>query len=245
MKKLISTLLTAVLLVSLFAITGTAQAATKTTFNGKTAVKGQIVYVAYKLKAPEKMEDIQGKITYSNGLKLMSASYSSKMKSGSFIHNEKLTRTIKFNSVCIAKPMDFTTQTTIVKLKFKITTAGKKTTAFTLECLDGVSQKNYGQTQNNTNFKKLSLTKTNTILTYSLKLNKTNLKLKKGASKTLKVTVTPSSASKKVSWSTSNKKVATVSSKGKVKAKRKGTCYIICKATDGSGKYKKCKIKVS
>ena len=47
--------------------------------------------------------------------------------------------------------------------------------------------------------------------------------------------------SKKVTWSSSNKKVAAVSTKGKVTAKKKGTAIITAKV---SGKKYKCKITV-
>ncbi len=59
-----------------------------------------------------------------------------------------------------------------------------------------------------------------------IKLNKTKVTLNKGKTYTLKV----SGTKKKVKWSTSNKKVATVNSKGKVTAKKKGTCTITAKA---------------
>lgn len=53
----------------------------------------------------------------------------------------------------------------------------------------------------------------------SIKLNKTSATLKKGKSLTLKATISPSSAnSKAVTWTSSNKEVATVTSKGVVKA---------------------------
>lgn len=53
----------------------------------------------------------------------------------------------------------------------------------------------------------------------AIKGNKT-MKVKK--SQTLKVTVTPATAdNQKVTWKTSNKKIATVNSKGKVSAKKK------------------------
>ena len=46
---------------------------------------------------------------------------------------------------------------------------------------------------------------------------------------------------KKIKWSSSNKKIATVSSKGKVTAKKKGTATITAKV---SGKSYKCKVTV-
>ena len=79
----------------------------------------------------------------------------------------------------------------------------------------------------------------------SIKLNKTSATLKKGKSLTLKATISPSSANNKaVIWTSSNKKVATVSSKGVVKAVGNGTATITVKAKDGSGKKATCKITV-
>lgn len=80
-------------------------------------------------------------------------------------------------------------------------------------------------------------------------LNKKAISLKtKGKAKqktyTLKATVTKDANNKKVKWTTSNKKVAVVNSKGKVTAKKKGTCYISVTSTDGSRKSAKCKVTV-
>lgn len=79
----------------------------------------------------------------------------------------------------------------------------------------------------------------------SIKLNTKSKTIKKGKTYTLKAKINPSSATiKKVSWSSSNKNIATISSKGVVKAKKKGRCTITCRALDGSGKKVKCTIKV-
>lgn len=78
-----------------------------------------------------------------------------------------------------------------------------------------------------------------------VKLNKKSYTMTQGKSYTLKASVSPSSASnKKVTWSTSNKNVATVDAKGKVKAVGAGTATITAKANDGSGKKASCKITV-
>lgn len=86
-------------------------------------------------------------------------------------------------------------------------------------------------------------------LVTSVKLNKKAIPLRaKGKAKqktyTLKATVSKDANNKKVKWTTSNKKVAVVNSKGKVTAKKKGTCYISVTSTDGSRKSAKCKITV-
>lgn len=70
-----------------------------------------------------------------------------------------------------------------------------------------------------------------------VKLNKTKVTLKVGKTYTLKL----KNNKKKIKWSTSNKKVATVSSKGKIKAKKKGKATITAKV--GKKKYK-CKVTV-
>ena len=76
-----------------------------------------------------------------------------------------------------------------------------------------------------------------------IKLNKKKLVLKKGKKYKLKYTITPSKATNKmVTWKTTNKKIAKVS-KGKVKALKKGKCYIVVRTKDG-GKKAKCKVIV-
>ena len=78
-----------------------------------------------------------------------------------------------------------------------------------------------------------------------VKLNKTKANLNVGKSLTLKATVTQKKASSKaVVWKSSNKKVATVTGKGVVKAKKAGTVKITATAKDGSGKKATCKVTV-
>ena len=63
---------------------------------------------------------------------------------------------------------------------------------------------------------------------------------------TTTVKVSPNkSANKKVSYKSSNKKIATVSAKGVVKAIAPGTATITAKAADGSGKKATCKVTVN
>ncbi|MGN0242628.1 MAG: Ig-like domain-containing protein [Lachnospiraceae bacterium] len=72
---------------------------------------------------------------------------------------------------------------------------------------------------------------------------KKQITLKKGKKKKLKVAVTPSTASQKVSYKSSKKKVVSVTKTGVLKARKKGTAKITIKTQDGSNK--KCTIKVT
>ena len=89
-------------------------------------------------------------------------------------------------------------------------------------------------------------TKPAVVKVKSIKLSKNNVILNKGKSFILKVTsITPSNATnKKVTWNSSNKKIATVDKNGKVVARGKGTCRITVSATDGSGVRAVCKVTV-
>ena len=70
-----------------------------------------------------------------------------------------------------------------------------------------------------------------------VKLNSKNFVLPVGGKKTLKASVTPKkNTSSKVVWSSSNKKVVSVSSKGVVKGLKDGKAKITAKAADGSNK---------
>ncbi len=78
-----------------------------------------------------------------------------------------------------------------------------------------------------------------------VKLNQKNIRISIGKTYKLKATATPTSANnRKVSWSSSNKSVVTVSSSGQIKAISAGTATITAKAKDGSGKKATCKVQV-
>lgn len=79
------------------------------------------------------------------------------------------------------------------------------------------------------------------VTTSSVKLNKKKLQLKKGKSFKLTAAVKPITSVQKVTFTSNNKKVATVSKNGKIKARRKGRAVI----TVRSGKKKTvCRVNV-
>lgn len=69
----------------------------------------------------------------------------------------------------------------------------------------------------------------------SMKLNTNTLEIKHYATATLVATINPGNASKpKLTWSSSNKKVATVNGNGLIKTKQLGTAVITCRANNGT-----------
>ena len=122
------------------------------------------------------------------------------------------------------------TKAATVDAKGKITAKGKGSATITVTTADGK--------------KKATCKVTVTVPVSSVKLNKTVLTLDKGKTSTLTATVSPSDASnRKVTWTSSNAKVATVDSNGKVTAKGKGTATITVKTADGN-KTATCKVTV-
>ena len=76
----------------------------------------------------------------------------------------------------------------------------------------------------------------------SIKLDKEKIEITVGKSITLKATVTPSNANQKVTWSSNNKAIATVSSSGVVKGIKEGNATITVKTVNG--KTAKCSVTV-
>ena len=81
-------------------------------------------------------------------------------------------------------------------------------------------------------------------ITAKVKLNKSELSLENGKTEVLKATVTPSTLlDKSVTWKSSNTKVATVTSSGKVKGVKIGTATITC-TSKVSGTKATCKVTI-
>lgn len=77
-----------------------------------------------------------------------------------------------------------------------------------------------------------------------IKLNKTKVTMYVGDTKTLKTTFTPSKAGKSVKWTSSNKKVATVTKKGRIKALKAGKTVITCTSKLNKKVKVKCRVTV-
>ena len=94
------------------------------------------------------------------------------------------------------------------------------------------------------NGKRATCTVTVTTDTTGVKLSRTSATVGKGSTLSLTATVSPASASDtSLTWTSSNKKVATVDKNGKVKGIKKGTATITVKTANGQTA--ECKITVS
>ncbi|MDY3909285.1 MAG: Ig-like domain-containing protein [Eubacterium sp.] len=90
----------------------------------------------------------------------------------------------------------------------------------------------------------LEPTPTPIVIPTKVKVTPATKFLKVGKSFYVKATVTGSTKNKKVKWTSSKKKVCTVTQSGKVKGKKVGTAYIKATAKDGSGASARCKVRV-
>jgi uncharacterized protein YjdB len=120
-----------------------------------------------------------------------------------------------------------------VDAKGKVTAKGNGTATITAKAADGSK-------------KSASCKVTVNVKASGVELDQTSVTLKKGKTRQLKATVSPSNASNKnVTWSSSNQKIAVVDSNGKVTAKGKGIATIVATAADGSKKSASCKFTVT
>lgn len=119
---------------------------------------------------------------------------------------------------------------TVSVKKGKLTIKGKKPgiTYVTVTSTNGGTAKVKIQVKKTVNVSKLTLVKKASI--------------KKGKKLTLKAVKTPVTATSKITWKSSNSKIATVTSKGVVKAKKRGDVTIT--AYSSNGKKAKCKVRV-
>ena len=91
------------------------------------------------------------------------------------------------------------------------------------------------KTKTNGKIAKCTVTVKPKVQVISIKLNKTSGSVYKGGTYQLRATVSPSNATfPEVKWSSSNKKVATVSSTGKVTGVAAGKTVITCRSVDNS-----------
>lgn len=146
--------------------------------------------------------------------------------------DETQVKAVKFNGV-VANKENVANGTYKMSRPFVLATKGEPTGA-TAEFINWIkTSSNAKKIISKMGFVTLSEVK---IVPRQIKLNvKKKITLKKGKKKTIKCTIYPANAvNKKVKFKSSNKKVATVSSKGVVKAKKKGKATITIVSAEGN-----------
>ena len=149
--------------------------------------------------------------------------------------------------------LDTAEDTIVIKVKSKLIGAGDRYTAYACNGEPIWESRDVRVTKVDDGYVKLKVmaegpvvlcrTRTGAKL-QSLKMNKTTATVKKNKKLQLRVTAKPSNASgRTVTWSSSDKSIATVSKKGVVKAKKQGTVIITATSFDGSKKAT-CKVTV-
>ena len=119
-----------------------------------------------------------------------------------------------------------------ISSKGVITAKGKGTCTITCTAADGYGAKSICEVTVKQQVTGISLSETTSFLWI-------------GETKTLSTTITPKTANNTtIEWSSSDNSVATVSSKGVITAKGKGTCTITCTAADGYGTKSTCSVTV-
>ena len=148
------------------------------------------------------------------------------------------TKTIK----ATVKPSDATTKT--VTWKSSKTSVAKVSSSGKVTAVAAGSATITATTKDGSFTATCKVTVNSSVKVTGVTLDKTSVNLKIGAATQLTPTVKPSNATNKaVSWSSSNKEVAYVSSSGKVSGYATGTATITCKTKDG-GYTATCKVTV-
>ena len=141
--------------------------------------------------------------------------------------------TAKVSQVYVGKKA--TIKVTKTKVTGKVTFKSSNKKVATVNSKGVITGKKAGKTVITVKVGKYTKKLTVKVKKPSFKLVKSSAKLKKGKKVTIKVKAAPVS---KVTFKSSNKKVATVSSKGVVKAKKKGTATITVKCNGITKKFK-------
>lgn len=137
----------------------------------------------------------------------------------------------------------YTLKATVTPSSEKVTWSSSNTKVATVNSKGKITAKKEGTATITAKIKGTSMKKTCkiTVKKKSLKLSSDKVSIYVGDTKTLRATPTPSG--EKILWTSSNTKVATVNSSGKITAKKAGTATITAKIKDTNIK-KTCKLTV-
>lgn len=249
MKKLLFSIVT-VLLMTVFMMgtvfaeagheTNKLEATIEITANKTSVVEGDEVEFTFTIKDLKNAEDdsiaaIEGKVEYNTDFfEFVSTTFSTGGQSGE-----------KFNVTKVGKEGEVYAK---LVLKVKENARGTGDVKFTeLMASDGDMDKAEGDAEASTNPISFNIVKTvtppPTVAVTNVKIEATKTTLKVGETTILKAVVEPTIATnKKVTWSSSDDKVATIDSNGQVKGIKEGEATITATTEDGN---KKATLKIT
>lgn len=248
MKKLVFSIIT-VLLMTIFMM-GTVfakaitlvklEATIEITANKTSVVEGDEVEFTFTIKDLKNAKDdsiaaIEGKVEYNTDFfEFVSTTFSTGGQSGE-----------KFNVTKVGKEGEVYAK---LVLKVKENASGIGDVKFTeLMASDGDMDKAEGAAEASTNPISFNIAKTvtppSTVAVTNVKIEATKTTIKVGETTILKAVVEPTTATnKKVTWSSSDDKVATIDSNGQVKGIKEGEATITATTEDGN---KKATLKIT
>ncbi len=249
MKKLLFSIVT-VLLMTVFMMgtvfaeiipeTNKLEATIEITANKTSVVEGDEVEFTFTIKDLKNAKDdsiaaIEGKVEYNTDFfEFVSTTFSTGGQSGE-----------KFNVTKVGKEGEVYAK---LVLKVKENASGTGDVKFTeLMASDGDMDKAEGAAEASTNPISFNIAKTvtppSTVAVTNVKIEATKTTIKVGETTILKAVVEPTTATnKKVTWSSSDDKVATIDSNGQVKGIKEGEATITATTEDGN---KKATLKIT
>lgn len=249
MKKLLFSIVT-VLLMTVFMMgtvfaeripaTNKLEATIEITANKTSVVEGDEVEFTFTIKDLKNAKDdsiaaIEGKVEYNTDFfEFVSTTFSTGGQSGE-----------KFNVTKVGKEGEVYAK---LVLKVKENARGTGDVKFTeLMASDGDMDKAEGDAEASTNPISFNIAKTittpSTVAVTNVKIEATKTTIKVGETTILKAVVEPTTATnKKVTWSSSDDKVATIDSNGQVKGIKEGEATITATTEDGN---KKATLKIT
>lgn len=248
MKKLVFSIITVLLMTIFMMGTVFAKAVTlvkleatiEITANKTSVVEGDEVEFTFTIKDLKNAKDdsiaaIEGKVEYNTDFfEFVSTTFSTGGQSGE-----------KFNVTKVGKEGEVYAK---LVLKVKENASGTGDVKFTeLMASDGDMDKAEGAAEASTNPISFNIAKTvtppPTVAVTNVKIEATKTTLKVGETTILKAVVEPTTATnKKVTWSSSDDKVATIDSNGQVKGIKEGEATITATTEDGN---KKATLKIT
>lgn len=248
MKKLVFSIITVLLMTIFMMGTVFAKAVTlvkleatiEITANKTSVVEGDEVEFTFTIKDLKNAKDdsiaaIEGKVEYNTDFfEFVSTTFSTGGQSGE-----------KFNVTKVGKEGEVYAK---LVLKVKENASGTGDVKFTeLMASDGDMDKAEGAAEASTNPISFNIAKTvtppSTVAVTNVKIEATKTTIKVGETTILKAVVEPTTATnKKVTWSSSDDKVATIDSNGQVKGIKEGEATITATTEDGN---KKATLKIT